>query len=176
MTDPTDSNPPPPPPPANQPAAAPAPQTVVVKEGAGCWKIGGIVVAVLAVLGIIGGGCALLVGGAAVESIDEAVQESTGVASSTDYAIEITSCEGDEFIAARASGTITNTSDKERAFQVQVKFTNADGSLISTDSTFTDKLASGQSTGWEVLSFSSNEASDGFRCDVDEVSYTIFGS
>jgi hypothetical protein len=178
MTDPTQPNPTPPlPPPPSTPAAVPqAPQTIVVKEGAGCWKIGGIVVAVLAVLGLIGGGCAVLLGGAAVQSIDEAVQESTGIASTTDYDVEITDCEADDLFDARAAGTITNISDKERSFQIEVKFTNPDGSLISTDSDFTDKLDPGQSTGWEVLSFASNEATPGFLCDISEVSNSIFGS
>lgn len=184
MTDPTDQNPsaapppppPPPPGPAPAPQAAPVPQQVIVKQGPGCWKIGGIVVAVLAVLGLIGGGCAILLGGAAVESVNQAVQESTGLADTSDYDIEITNCDADQFFDARASGTITNTSDKERSFQIQVKFTNPDGSLISTDSDFTDKLNPGQSTGWEVLSFSTNDATPGFRCDIDEVSNSIFGS
>jgi hypothetical protein len=182
MTDSTNDSstnpPPPPPPPQASPSVDPAPpaQIVVVKEGAGCWKIGGIVVAVVVVLGLlVGVGCTVLIGGAANEAANS-LQESIGLANTTDYEIEITGCAADTFSSARASGTITNTSDKERAFEVQVKFTNPDGSLISTDSTFTDKLDPGQSTNWEVLSLSLNDAAPGFKCDVDEVSNTIFGS
>jgi hypothetical protein len=168
---------PPPPPPSGTGAAAPQiPQQVIIKQGPGCWKIGGIVVAVLAVLGLIGGGCTVLLGVATVQSIDQAVLESVGLADTTDFTLEVTGCDADPFFSASATGTITNTSDTERAFQIKVKFTNPDGSLISTDSDFTDKLNPGQSTGWRVVSFSGNDATPGFLCDVTEVSNSIFGS
>jgi hypothetical protein len=149
---------------------------VIVKQGSGCWKIGAIVVAILAVLGVLGFRGAILIGGAAIQSIDEAVQESVGLADTTNYEVEITKCESDQFFDATAAGTIKNLSDTQRSFQVNVRFTNPDGSLISTEPHFTDQLDPGQSTGWEVISLKQNEAVPGFKCEISEVNNSIFGN
>lgn len=178
MTDSTGDTPgtnsPPPPPASTGPTSPNPPPVVVVKDGSGCWKIGGIVVAVVVVLGLlIGVGCTVLIGGAANEAAKE-VQDSIGVASTTDYELSGLTCSTEQFLGARADGTITNKSDKERAFQITVSFTNVDGSLVSTDSTFTDKLNPGQSTQFEVLAL--EDPAPDFECSIKEVSYSIFGS
>lgn len=127
------------------------------------------------VFGLIAGGCALLFGGAAVVSLDEAIQESVGLAQSTDYEITVDACELDFADDPEARGSITNTSDIERSYEVTVTFTNPNGSLITTDSTTTDRLQPGQSTAWRVTTFTEFLADPGFSCDVKEVRYSVFG-
>ncbi|MEZ5381912.1 MAG: hypothetical protein R2754_08970 [Microthrixaceae bacterium] len=51
-----------------------------------------------------------------------------------------------------------NTSSEAQGFEVSVRFTDADGNLISEDSTFTDSIDVDQTANWEVSTF---ESADG---------------
>lgn len=146
-------------PPQSPPAAAPA------SKKSGCLKWLLIVGGVLLLFGIGVVSCLALVG--------EELEKQIGEAKDSDYDITLRSCEVDEFSIARASGSITNTSKKAQGFQVEVRFTNPDGSLVSIDSDFVDRLEVGQSGQWEVLATEKPTGSE-VACEVFKVSYSIF--
>lgn len=124
--------------------------------------------AVFVILGLIGAGCVVFGAKSVVDEIDA----QTGTAEASDYELTGPECAIDEFAGPEASGTIKNTSDTDQAFQISVRFTDADGNLISEDSTFTDSIDIDQTANWEVTTFESAEGE--ISCEVNEVSYTIF--
>lgn len=158
--------PPPGPPPGGWAQQPPPPAQT--SNNSGCLKIGLIVLVVLAVLGFGAVGCLVFVGGEVAEDIEQAV----GEADPSDYDLTGPECSVDFADDVRANGTITNTSGERQGFQIEVRFLDSDGSLITSESTFTDALDDGQSTEWEVITFS--EAPGDFTCEIDEVSYSIF--
>lgn len=151
-----------------QPPAPPAQQS----SSSGCLKVGLIVLAVLVVFGIGAVGCLVVVGGEVAQNVGEELERAFGEADPSDYELTGPECTVDFADDVRASGSITNTSGERQAFQITVRFLNPDGSLITSDSTFTNALDDGQSTDWEVVTFS--DAPDEFTCEVDEIAYSIF--
>lgn len=122
----------------------------------------------LIVLGVLG----IAVTGAVVYFTSRVVDEfesTFGVADQSDYNVEISECGVDSFDDVRAAGTITNTSDQRRSFTVGVRFTGADGSLLTVDNGYVEVLDPGQSTDWVVVTFT--EAEGRPDCEIDEVRY-----
>ena len=82
------SNPQQPPPPGSQPPAPPGgqpppgawqqPEPAAPKQGAGCLKIGLIVLAVFVVLGIVGVGCLAVAGNEVADEIDKSLTTEPG--------------------------------------------------------------------------------------------------
>jgi len=138
----------------------------------GCLKVGLIVLAVLFVFGIGAVGCLVIVGGEVATNVVDELERSFGEADPSDYELTGPECSVDFADDVRASGSITNTSGDRQAFGITVRFLNPDGSLITSNSTTTSGLDDGQSTDWEVITFS--DAPEEFTCEVDEVSYSIF--
>ncbi len=152
-----------------QQAPVPPPQQ---SSNSGCLKIGLIVLAVLFVFGIGAVGCLVFVGGEVAQNVSDELERAFGEADPSDYELTGPECGVDSVDDVRASGSITNTSGERQAFQITVRFLNPDGSLITSNSTFTNGLDDGQSTDWEIITFS--DAPADFTCEVDEVSYSIF--
>jgi hypothetical protein len=120
------------------------------------------------VFGVLGVGCLVFAGNRVVNEIDDA----TGTADTDDYNITLDTCGVDEIGSARAGGTITNTSDKAQGFEVKVRYSDADGTLLDTSSTFVDRLDKGQTGNWETISTIDNASTD-IECEVGEVSYSL---
>ncbi len=55
---------------------------------------------------------------------------------------------------------------------MSVRFTDADGNLISEDTTFTDSIDADQTANWEVTTFETAEGD--ISCEVSEVNYSLF--
>jgi hypothetical protein len=130
-------------------------------------------VVALIVLGVLG----IAVTGALVFLANRVVDEietSFGVAETSDYDIALTECGVDSFGDVQAEGRITNTSSDRTAFTIRIRFTDADGSLLTVDSGFTDALDPGQSTDWQVITFTEPRGLP--DCEIDEVRYNSFGS
>ena len=144
------------------------PQQPPAKNKSGCIKIGLIVLAVLAILGLIGGGCLVF---GVNQAVDE-IETQTGKADSSDYELTGPECTVDEFSGPTATGTIKNTSGEDQGFEVSVRFTDADGNLISEDSTFTDSIDADQTANWEVSAFETVEGD--IDCEVATVNYSLF--
>ena len=144
------------------------PQQPPAKNNSGCIKIGLIVLAVLAILGLIGGGCLVFGLNRAVDEIET----QTGKADPSDYELTGPECSNDEFAGPTANGTLKNTSGESQAFEVSVRFTDADGNLISEDTTFTDSIDADQTANWEVTTFETAEGD--ISCEVSEVNYSLF--
>lgn len=159
----------PPPLPPQQPPYPHVPPPAA-SQGNGCLKWALIGGGILFVLGVAVLGCVAVVGNEVVDSINEAI----GEADEDDYDIELTSCGTDEFGTTTAEGRIKNTAGHREAFQIQVRFTDADGDLLDTSSTFVDTLDDGQSTRWEVIAVGEPIRGD-VDCEIREVSYSIFG-
>ncbi|MEZ5383634.1 MAG: FxLYD domain-containing protein [Microthrixaceae bacterium] len=144
------------------------PQPGPAKSNAGCLKVGLIVLAVLVVFGLLGVGCLAFGANQVVDEFDK----QTGVADSSDYELTGPECVNEEFVGPKATGTLKNTSSEAQGFEVSVRFTDADGNLISEDSTFTDSIDVDQTANWEVSTF---ESADGeIKCEVAEVNYSLF--
>lgn len=144
------------------------PQQPPAKNNSGCIKIGLIVLAVLAILGLIGGGCLVFGLNRAVDEIET----QTGKADPSDYELTGPECSNDEFAGPTANGTLKNTSGESQAFEVSVRFTDADGNLITEDTTFTDSIDADQTANWEVTTFETAEGD--ISCEVSEVNYSLF--
>jgi hypothetical protein len=144
-------------------------QPVPATQSSGCLKAALIVFAILAVSGI--GVVACL--GFGANSVMNELRKQTGRAAESDYDITEPACSFDDLLGPQAKGTITNTSKEQQAFQVTVRFTAPDGSLVSEDSDFTDPIDVGQSTDYEVTSLKDQATAD-TTCSLGEVSYTIF--
>lgn len=174
--------PPPPPPPGVPPSGGWAygpgqphpPQQIVVKQGPGCLKIGLIVLAVLVLLGIGAVACIAVVGNEVVKEIDKGLEDSTGEAPADSYQLGEVTCDAGAQFGLESSGTITNTSNRARAFQIIVRWETADGDLITEDSTFTDTLKVDQSQAWENSTFTEAPAGADVDCEVTNVKYTFF--
>jgi len=152
-------------------ASTPAPaQTVVINKGPGCMKIGLIVFAILAVLGIGLVGCLALV----ADEVSEEIDKATGEAAPEDYELVEAECSIDEFNMAKASGSIKNTSGEAQGFQLTVRFELGDGSLLGESPVFTDTIAVNQSQAWDAIVL--DQAPDGATvdCQVSKIEYTIF--
>jgi hypothetical protein len=132
-----------------------------------------VAVVLLIVFGVLG----LAVTGAVLYFTNRVVDEfetSFGVANSADYDIADVECGVDSLGDVQAEGRITNTSAERRAFTIRVRFTDADGSLLTVDEGYTAALDPGQSTDWVVITFT--EPTGRPSCEVDEVRYNSFGS
>ncbi len=129
-----------------------------------------VVLIVLGVLGIVVTGALVFIANRVVDEIET----SFGVADASDYDIELTECGVDSVDDAQAEGRITNTSADRRAFTIRVRFTDADGSLLTVDEAYTAALDPGQSTDWVVITFSEPRGLP--DCEIDEVRYNSFGS
>jgi hypothetical protein len=126
-----------------------------------------ILLVILAVLVLAIGGCIALLAFAGNEVVNE-LEDSFGVADEDHYDITLEECSADELGDAMANGTITNTSGDQRAFAVEVRFTDAEGTLITEDTTYTDDLDPDQTGQWEVVTF--EDAPSGIECEIGEVS------
>jgi hypothetical protein len=83
-------------------------------------------------------------------------------------------CETDTFAGARATGSITNTSDKNQGFQINLRFETEDGVLIAEQPHFTDTINVGQSQPWNITTFQDVPEGASLTCEVSSVRYTIF--
>jgi hypothetical protein len=138
------------------------------KSGMPGWAIGCLVAAgIVLVLGI----AAAVFLGAVVNEAAEEFGRQTGRASDADFDLEVESCETGEFDLTEATGVITNTSTVRQGFEVEVRFTDADNTLVEESVTFVDAIDPGQSARWTVTAF--EEASGQVRCDT-AVRYSIF--
>lgn len=120
----------------------------------------------------------LLVAGAlflafVADRVADEMERSFGVADTADYEVVERECTLDAFDDALANGEITNTSDRSHVFRISVRFVDSDGSLLTRGSTSTSRLDPGESTSWEVVTFS--EPAGGFTCELDEVRYENMG-
>jgi hypothetical protein len=129
-----------------------------------------IVAAVLALFGLGTVACLALAGNEIAKEIDR----SMGDAASADYDVNIDTCETDTFAGARATGSITNTSDKNQGFQINLRFETEDGVLIAEQPHFTDTINVGQSQPWNITTFQDVPEGASLTCEVSSVRYTIF--
>lgn len=151
-------------------AASQPPQQVVIKQGPGCLKIGLIVVAVLFLFGIIGVACLAFAG----NEVAKEINRSMGTADSSDYELSDVKCDSDGSVGVESTGTITNTAERSRAFQIVVRWETTDGVLITEDSTFTDTLKVDQSQAWKNTTFTDAPEGSEATCEVVDVRYSIF--
>ncbi len=147
------------------PTFGPPPQ----KQDNGCLKWGLIGGAVLLVFGLLGVGCLVFAGNRVVNEIDDA----TGAADAGDYDVTLDTCEVDEIGSARASGTITNTSNKAQGFEVEVRYSSPDGNLLDTASTFVSRLEKDQKGNWDTTAITDLTSGDDIECEIGEVSYSL---
>jgi len=84
--------------------------------------------------------------------------------------VDITSCRHDEG-SYKAYFTVTNSTSETASYDVTIKFTKADGTLIKTGKTFVPGVPAGSTKSDDVLavSLSSDGDSTGGRCAVDTV-------
>jgi hypothetical protein len=148
--------------------AGPQPAMQTPKSGMPGWAIGCLVAAgIVIVLGI----AAAVVLGVVVNEAAEEFTRQTGQASDADFDLAIESCETSEFDITEASGVITNTSTTRQGFEVEVRFTDADNTLVEESVTFVDAIDPGQSARWTVTAF--EKATGPVLCDT-LVRYSIF--
>jgi hypothetical protein len=138
-------------------------------SGPGCLKIGLIVLAVLAILGI----GALVVFAVAVNEVVEEIDRRTGEADPANYEVQVEECAVDELGFPAAAGTIQNTSAEAHAFEVVVVFSE-DGELLERSATLVDQLEPGQTGRWSTIS-TQEPRNDAVECEVQRVNYSIFG-
>lgn len=97
-----------------------------------------------------------------------------GTANVDDYDVTLDRCTVNESDGApHAAGTITNTSETAQGFDIEIRFSDADGALIDTGSTFGKRVAVDQQVGWEITSNVEVAAGTEIECKIDEVSYSI---
>ena len=100
------------------------------------------------------------------DAIADATDELGGPADSSTYKVDITTCALDRSGTATVSGTIRNTSSRERNFEVEAEFRRS-GTVLETGSTIVFDLGQGESQTWEVVSvIDSGRAVD---CNVTDV-------
>jgi hypothetical protein len=145
------------------------PPPVPTRQGSGCLKVGLIVLAVLAVLGI----GALVLFAAFINEVAEEIDRRTGEADPAHYDVELTECGTDALGFGEATGRITNTSDQSRAFEIIVQFRDPGGDQIGRTSAYIDRLDPGDSARWSTSSF--EDAPDDVQCEVRRVNYSLFG-
>ncbi len=155
----------PPQPGQGPPTFGPPPQ----KQDNGCLKWGLIGGAVILVFGVLGVGCLVFAGNRLADEIDDR----TGTADAGDYDITVDSCQATETGSLTATGTLTNTSDKAQGFEVEIRFSDAEGTLLDASSTFVDRLDKGQRGNWTTTSFSATASSTDIECEIDSVSYSL---
>ncbi len=127
--------------------------------------IAGLAASMAVVLAACGGGSSVDTETADDEAVDE-VGPQTGVADDGDFEIDLEECVVNEFGAATASGTITNTSDLRQGFSIDVLFTNPDGTLIDQSPTGTDEIDPGESGTWTAIAFEDPQ-SDAVSCELE---------
>lgn len=149
-----------PPPPVGP--AAPAPD-----GSRGCVTAAVVGLGIVGVIGVLVAVVIIVVVNRAVDEIDQA----WGVANPDDYELDRDTCTTDAVGDVTATGTLRNTSDRMRSFEVEVRFTETSGSLITIDRTFTGQLEPGQEGPWEVLTFAAPEGQT-FECSISEVRYS----
>ncbi len=119
--------------------------------------------------GILAIGCLAVAGNEIADEINQQI----GPADDADYDVTRPTCRMGEVSGMDATGTIRNTSDERRAFQVEIHFTDAAGRTLSQDATSTGPIDVGESVSWRVSSFA-DLPSGGARCAISEVRYSTF--
>ena len=109
------------------------------------------------------------------DEIEQEIDDNTGTADPDDYELELTGCIPDPSSLAVAEGTLTNLSDRDRAFNVNVSFT-ADDIRLGSSFTYINTLEQGGTTAWRVTTLeplpTGTDPSD-LRCTVDSVEYAF---
>jgi hypothetical protein len=109
------------------------------------------------------------------DEIEQEIDENTGTADPDDYEIELTACIADPGTLAVAEGTLTNQSDRDRAFSINVSFT-ADDIRLGSSFTYINTLDQDGTTAWRVSTLEplpSDIDPSAVRCTVDSVEYAF---
>jgi len=119
---------------------------------------------ILGAVGIIGGILFIVL---IAITADDANDDRTGAADTSDYDITTNTCEIDDLGTITFAGTIDNTAGRNMDFTVNVQFRDRDdGSLIDTDYT-TVTVPEGDTVRWTTTGF--GQDGDSVRCEVDSV-------
>ena len=109
------------------------------------------------------------------DEIEQEFDENTGTADPDDYEIVLTACIADPEALPVAEGTLTNLSDSDRAFNINVSFT-ADEVRLGSSFTYVSALDQDGITAWRASSLnplpSDIDPSD-VSCIVDSVEYAF---
>jgi hypothetical protein len=121
----------------------------------------GLILGIVAVgLGIVG----VVIVGDAVEDVDSAFDDAFGPASPDEFDITVETCGTDDSGLAEATGTITNTSDREQAFSVTLHFLDGQGVRVADAVDYVAALSPGATARWEANPF--EEVPTDVTCDA----------
>jgi hypothetical protein len=109
------------------------------------------------------------------DEIEQEIDENTGTADPDDYEIALTACIADPGALPVAEGTMTNLSDQDRAFNINVSFT-ADDVRLGSSSTYVSVLDQDGTTAWRASSLNplpSDINPSDVSCIIDGVEYAF---
>ncbi len=109
------------------------------------------------------------------DEIEQEIDDNTGTADPDDYDIELTACIAEPGTLPVAEGTLTNRSDRDRAFTVNASFTAGDLRLGSSF-TYINTLDEGGTTAWRVSTLNqlpSDVDPAEVTCTIESVEYSF---
>ena len=125
--------------------------------------LAGVILGALSILIGIGAWIAIARGS---DEVNDALDGINGPAATDTFDVTVETCEIDEFGNATAEGTITNTSNRARSFEVEVEFVRA-GEVVDSTSTIVSDIEPGAQEDWSVPG--AVDGSDNVRCTVPAV-------
>jgi hypothetical protein len=109
------------------------------------------------------------------DEIEQEIDDNTGTADPSDYDIELTACIAEPGMLPVAEGTLTNKSDRDRAFTVNASFT-ADDVRLGSSFTYINTLDQDATTAWRVSTLtalpSDLDPAD-VTCTIESVEYSF---
>ena len=117
------------------------------RSGRGQAIAGVILGAIAVVLGVVG----IVIVAGVFSSVNRALREATGPAPASSYRITEQSCERDSVGLAHDRGTITNTSNRSRNYEIKVEFLDPLGTRVGQGFKFVTGLGAGQMAQWEAV-------------------------
>lgn len=142
-------------------APPPAPTS---SGGSGCLTAGVVILGIVVLMGVLAVVGILVVGSRLADNLDR------DPAKASDYELDEGDCTVSEFGSIEATGTITNTSDKNRGFEIEYRFIDPDGTQLDVDSTYTDDIPKGRAATYRVIGAVS-DAPQGSTCELRRVLY-----
>lgn len=109
------------------------------------------------------------------DEIEQEIDDNTGTADADDYDIELTACIAEPGALPVAEGTLTNRSDQDRAFTVNVSF-GADDIRLGSSFSYINTLDQDGTTAWRVSTLTplptDLDPAD-VTCTIDSVEYSF---